>query len=171
MRTIEQIADDIREFERQFAPAVIPAGTPDRKRLQRAAYDEAARRSCMPENISRRRALWADKKAAERREKAKRVAERLAACPEHRERQRIFRALRTLGFRRECTSGRSAYYRRIDIVVRISDHDVPETPERIYARENGGFSWADSGNSFVVGRDDADQFIHDMAEIIAEAAG
>lgn len=66
-------------------------------------------------------------------------------------RARVFYHLRKMGFVREHTSGRSAYYRTrlavIDLRVRVSDHDVPLTCEREFNRNAGGFTWADSGYS------------------------
>lgn len=64
----------------------------------------------------------------------------------------VFQWLRKMGFSREYTSGRSAYYisRNADLEVRVSDHAVPWTFERSYNCENGGSSWADSPFSLVI---------------------
>lgn len=58
-----------------------------------------------------------------------------------------FKNLRRWGFRREHASEASAYYLRDSdgARVRVSDHEVPETPEREYNAANGGFSWATRG--------------------------
>ena len=167
-RSVEEIQAEILDFDQSFIPPAIPAGTPDRKRLQRETRDEANRRACLPENVERRIFLWQEKRVAERAAKARQVAARRAADPEHQERQRIFRELRLLGFKREYASGKSAYYRRDFVCVRISDHDVPMTPERAHDIANGGFSWSGSSRSFVVGRDDIDEFLASLSERLTE---
>ena len=63
-------------------------------------------------------------------------------------RRAIQKTLRTNGFRLEYTKGGSNYYTKFEDTgrhtVRVSDHDVPLTPERAYNANNGGFSWADA---------------------------
>lgn len=153
-RTIDQIQAEIDNFEQQFRTAKLPApGTPNRKLIYREALAEDHRRACLQENIARRLALHAELSAAVRSAKAKAAAARKAADPMHQERQRIFRELRKLGFKREYTSGSSAYYRRRMLMVRISDHEVPMTAERQCALDNGGRTWANSRMSFIVGED------------------
>jgi len=171
MRTVAEIQADIDAFEAGFRDwPVIPAGTENRKRLQREAIDAAYARACLPENVTKRLALIAERKAAKRSETARKTAARLAADPEHQERQRIFRELRKLGFKREHTSGRSAYYSRGGFQVRISDHCVPMTAEREWNQAVNGFrTWASSHWSFVVGSDDvitADEWLADVRDKI-----
>jgi len=59
-------------------------------------------------------------------------------------RRAIQKTLRTSGFRLEHTKGGSNYYTKFEntgkYTVRVSDHDVPLTPERAYNVNNGGFS-------------------------------
>ena len=171
MRTVAEIQAEIDSFEASFRDwPVIPAGTENRKHLQREAIDTAHARACLPENVTERLALIAERKAAKRSETGRKTAARLAADPEHQERQRIFRELRKLGFKREYTSGRSAYYSRGGFQVRISDHDVPMTAEREWNQAVNGFrTWASSRWSFVIGGDDvitADEWLADVVEKI-----
>lgn len=169
MRTIQQIELSIREFEDQFIPETIPAGTKDRKRLQAEAYREARARSCLPENVATRLAMHAELKKATTSARRASVAAAKKADPIHNARQVMFRELRRIGFSRESVSGKSAYYRCGDIKVRVSDHDVPMTAERSYNIANGGFSWANSGMSFVIGRDDASEFLRFVREAVDES--
>ena len=164
MRTVAEIQAEIDTFEAQFRDwPEIPAGTPFRKQLQREAIDAAHKRACLPENIKRRLALMAERQRARRSETAKTAAAVRQADPEHRERQRIFRELRKMGFRREFTSNRSAYYSRGSLQVRVSDHEVPLTAEREWNMSMGGKSWANSRRSYVVGGDmDFDEWLDDI---------
>ena len=60
---------------------------------------------------------------------------------------------RSLGLTRETTtSSGSAYYRdpSRSVIVRIADHEVPETDERCHNSKNGGFSWAHHGHNLVI---------------------
>ena len=71
-------------------------------------------------------------------------------------RKNVYRVLRHWAFRGEpggSTRG-SVYYKLSlgcanDIVVRISNHEVPETEERVYNRESGGFTWSGAWQSLV----------------------
>jgi hypothetical protein len=166
-RTEAEITAELEAFEAQFRPAAPPPGTPFRKQLWREACAAAHALACQPENIERRLALLAELRAAKRSATAKRAAVIRAADPTQRERARIFRALRAIGFKRECTSGKSAYYRRNGMVVRVSDHEVPETDERRWNMDNGGRSWANSRWSFVLGDwQDADEWLEEVKEAI-----
>lgn len=85
------------------------------------------------------------------------------------DRPKAFRILRGMGFIREHTSGNSAYYRhpRTGITVRISDHHVPLTSLRQESLNNGGRTWANSSNNFVLGDDkDLDEWINDIKQKI-----
>lgn len=170
MRTVAEIQAEIDAFESQFRAEFVPAGTPFRRQLEREAHAEAHARACLPENIAKRLALHAERRAAERSATARKAAARLATDPEHQERQRIFRELRKLGFKREYTSGRSAYYSRGGFQVRISDHCVPMTAEREWNQAVNGFrTWASSHWSFVIGSDDvitADEWLADVRDKI-----
>ena len=165
-----EIQQELHAFEAQFrADVEIPKGTPYRRRLREEALNAALAIAWLPRNVERRVKLIADLRKAKRAEKAALRRElRPLLDPNYDERQRVFRALRKLGFRREYASGSSAYYTNGPISVRISDHDVPTTPERDWNAANGGRSWAGSGLSLVVGRDDADQWISDLEEIVHE---
>lgn len=48
----------------------------------------------------------------------------------------------------------STYYRRGERRLRVSDHEVPETLERIHNKQHGGFSWAGSGADIILPVDD-----------------
>lgn len=52
-------------------------------------------------------------------------------------------------FERMTKSG-SLYYRKGDDLLRVSDHEVPATAERLSNAKNGGFSWADSENQIIL---------------------
>ena len=151
MRSTKEIQADRDAFEVQFKPAVIPAGTPDRKRLQDEASKAAHAAACLPANIAKRLAFIAEYKKAERSENAKAAAVRRAADPEEQIRQWVFRHLRRMGFKREIrTQSGSTYYRFADLTVRVSDHDVPMTDDRASAVLWGLRTWADNGWSLVV---------------------
>lgn len=153
-RTPAEIRSEIAAFESQFVPATIPAGTPDRKRLQREATDAAHAVSCQPANIARRLALLDELRKAETAAKRRATLAAKAADPQEQTRQWLMRWLRRFGLRREGRSGSgSTYYSRGEIRVRLSDHDVPETDERRYVVENGGFSWTVCGWQFRIDRD------------------
>ena len=72
--------------------------------------------------------------------------------------------LRKRGFTLERNRGGSAYFQRGGLSVRVSDHDVPMTPEREHAAANGGFTWADSGWNLVL---DADTDNAEIDEFLA----
>lgn len=164
MGTEKEIRAELRAFEAQFGvcKSDIPAGTPNRNRLYREACEDAGRRRLLPENVSRLRELLDKLRAAMRVEARQRMIANRPA--DHAERQRVFRELRRLGFAREHVSGRSAYYRRGSLVVRVSDHDVPVTPEREWNSDNGGRTWSGSWRSLVVGRDDANEWLAGIRE-------
>lgn len=154
----QQIYDVMRKWERENpfpARPTIPAGTPNRRALQHAADAEFLRSAAVT--------AWHDARAIAlariTHELRSASARERATTPEATERRHIFAELRRRGFVRETVSGRSAYYRNGPMRVRVSDHDVPTTPEREYSRENGGTTWADSGASFVIGRDDAAEWL------------
>ncbi len=167
-RTYDEIQVAIDAFESQFEMPFVEPGTPNRKHLQRAAHDAAFARSILPENISARQVLHAERAAAQRSATAKKAAARVAARPCHAERQRVFRALRSMGFKREHTSGQSAYYRRGDLAVRVSDHEVPATLYRQANAANGRQTWAGSGLSIVLGEEDSAEWLKYVAEIIQD---
>lgn len=132
-----------------------PAGRAYREeqaRLQ-ARLDQIRREAEQPETLEQ----W----------RARREAERAREAELRRERRRVFARLRAMGFRRERTSGPSAYYRRGGLVVRVSDHEVPMTAERSHNRESGGRTWAESRWSLVLGEDDADAWLEDVQDFIA----
>jgi hypothetical protein len=151
--TTHEIESRIVEFERQFWTPRIPPGTPNRRQLQRIADQEARDAACEPEVIAERLALLIALRRARRSEAARAAWQARRADPRTAIRQLVFHHLRGMGFKREHTSGSSAYYRRGLLTVRVSDHEVPMTDERAYNRENGGKSWADSSWSFVIDRD------------------
>jgi hypothetical protein len=162
-RTVNEIRNELAAFESQFLADIIPKGTPDRRQLQRDADDARSAIARRPDNIKRRRELMGAIVKAKRAEQAAIRRElRPLLDPFYDERQRVFRALRKLGFRREYASGRSAYYTDGLLSVRISDHDVPMTPEREWNCDNGGRSWANSALSLVIGRDDADEWLMEL---------
>lgn len=82
------------------------------------------------------------------------------------ERPKVFAALRRLGFKREHTSGVSAYYRKGVMMVRVSDHEVPLTAERDYNLQNGGRSWANSRWSFVIGENNLEDWLEDVRDFL-----
>lgn len=162
-------AEAIREFIAAYWIPAIPAGTPDRRRLHREVNER---------NQAAFLAFGADyeTKCAKLREELRRAesaeARRAAAnTPAAIERRRIFAALRKLGFERESVSGRSAYYSRGCFAVRVSDHEVPMTESRRHALDNGGRSWANSRWSFVVGDEDADEWLAEISEHVAPQRG
>jgi hypothetical protein len=145
-RIAAEIDVELASFESQFQPAIIAAGTPDRKRLRNAARDAAHGQACRPENVARRLALIAEREAARRREASRRSAAARAADPVEQLRQWTFRWLRRIGLTRETRTGSgSAYYSVGSCRVRVSDHDVPMTDERQHNVDHGGFSWATHG--------------------------
>lgn len=170
MRTVEEIMAEIVAFEAQFRPEIIPAGTPNRKQLQEQARQVAHQISCRPENVDKRWELLKEMRKAKRSENAKRVAAIRKSDPEHNARQKLFRELRKLGFKRYTTSGKSAYYEHetCGLRVRVSDHSVPMTPERIHNMNYGGRSWADSQWSHVIGEDDSERFLESIRDRLSE---
>lgn len=150
MKTVQELYSELKTFESQFAREIIPAGTPDKKRLQREADERRAARSSSPENVAVRLAIMAEIKKVKRSEAAKSRAK----SPDAVIRRLIFKYLRKMGFKREHVSGRSAYYTMLAgmtmISVRVSDHHVPMNSERQWNADNGGATWADSEMSFVV---------------------
>jgi len=118
-----------------------------RKAAKRRRYRERH-----PEKVAARRAAYLAT-TWEERQQARRAAE---AREEQREeaaeqlRQVIARHLQRKGWLRDGGDGGSMYFRRGKQVVRVSDHDVPMTAERIYNVGNGGFSWADTSRSLVI---------------------
>jgi hypothetical protein len=146
------IQRDVDEFGAQFRAEPIPPGTPNRKLLQRAARDAAHARSCEPDHIAIRLALFAELRAARSSENRSRAMRRIWSDPVFVLRQRVYRALNQIGLRREHTSrSGSAYYSDPagKIRVRVSDHHVPETAERDYSAANGGWSWT-SGWEIII---------------------
>lgn len=118
-----------------------------RKAAKRRRYRERH-----PEKVAARRAVYRAM-TWEEREQACRAAE---AREEQREeaaeqlRQAVAGHLQRKGWVREGGEGGSMYFRRGKQVVRVSDHDVPMTAERIYNVSSGGFSWADTSRSLVI---------------------
>lgn len=84
--------------------------------------------------------------------------------------------LRRHGFKLVRSAGGSNYYERGTnftdnprISIRISNHDVPMSAERSYNSANGGFSWADSGNSYNINEfDNPDEIVKSLEEIFKE---
>ena len=105
-RTISEIQADIAATH--ATQASFPKGTPFRKRLQSEEYARIA-----PRLLELRAEIWKVEQAGRKAEQAARRAEE-RSTPEYRERQRVFRELRRMGFAREHASGSSAYY-RIDL--------------------------------------------------------
>ena len=54
------------------------------------------------------------------------------------------------------SEGGSLYYKRDGVMARVSDHEVPETPERRHASESGQFTWSGNEKSLVLPLDDDD---------------
>lgn len=146
--------EQYESFEAQFRPVLIPAGTPDRKRLWKESQAEAHARACLPENITRRLELLAALKRERRSAKLRAAASRRKNDPEVQARLALYAQLRKRGFKRERSACGSTYYHKSpDLTVRVSDHDVPMTYVRQYNRDNGGFTWANNWKSFVMGED------------------
>ena len=124
-----------------------PPGTPNRTKLMAAARSDSGlgdlvelRREIYDELEARRKAWLRSSMAAER-----------AADPQQKLRRWVFRWLRKLGFSREHTSGESAYYcHATGLAVRVSQHEVPDNPERDWNAQNGGFSWAHTWRSLTL---------------------
>lgn len=153
MKTIKTIQKHIEQFEAQFRPAIIPAGTEFRRKLQAEADAEARRLALLPKNIARRLKLHDKLNEAEKKLKAaqKSAAAKLrATSPEVKIRRAIQSELREAGFALQRSAGGSNYYERFGDapdfrceVVRVSDHHVPHSDERQWNTENGRTSWAD----------------------------
>lgn len=168
MRSTQEIVAEIQAFEAQFTPPRLPPGTPNRRARQREIDHEAHARACLPENIARRLELRRELRRAQHAERARAAAKARAADPLTAVRRRLSAKLRALGFKREHTSGRSAYYRHGLLIVRVSDQEVPDTPDREWNREHGHFTWAGSGASFIVGQDDPDEWLEWIKRTLAK---
>lgn len=118
-----------------------------RKAAKRRRYRERH-----PDKVAARRAAYRAM-TWEERDQACRAAE---AREEQREeaadqlRRAVAGHLQRKGWVREGGEGGSMYFRRGKQVVRVSDHEVPMTAERIYNVGSGGFSWADTSRSLVI---------------------
>ena len=141
--------------------AIVPAGTPNRKKLQaRLDYESgyAGARKAWSEAHATERFICPECKAE--RIEFERHVQTIAADRRRRTdaaralRPWVLRRLRKMGFVREHTSGKSAYYYHAqapDFCVRVSDHEVPLSNERSYNRETPGrHTWADSWRSLVL---------------------
>jgi len=138
-RTTEKIKSEIRQL--QLGGLIIPAGTPDRKQLQRKA--DCDHREKIAAKIAK---LAAELRTTATAAKQAATAARTAANPQEQTRRWLMRWLRRLGFCRDTrTASKSTYYTHGECRVRISNHDVPETDERRHNAENGGFSWVTHG--------------------------
>jgi len=152
-RTSIEIRADLEAFEAQFVVAAIPAGTPDRRRLQREAVAARNAEARKPEHIARRRFLVDELAKATAAERRRRTLARKAAEPQERTRVWVMKWLRRLGFRRESrTSSGSTYYECGQSRVRLADHDVPMTAERCHAIEAGCWSWCTHGWNLRIDR-------------------
>lgn len=146
-----------------------PPGTPNRKIIHRERM--AARRAAIDAAMAAAGFSYSAFRDAEI--KRLRQEEKAAKTPAQKEaesaRRRIFTALRKLGFKREHTSGASAYYSHIraGLTVRISDHDVPMTAEREHNLAHGGRSWANSRFSFVLGDGCEAEWLEDVTNAVA----
>jgi hypothetical protein len=168
-KTAAELRAELDAWEHQFRPAFIPPGTPYRRHLQQEANAAAHARACLPANIDYRVGMTTQIVAAMRHERAVAVARKRQAreaTPQGQDRKRVMRALREMGFRRDHTSGLSAYYCLGRLTVRISDHEVPLTAERLDALDSGRRSWADSRWSFVPGNVDAEEWLESVREAI-----
>lgn len=144
-RPVATIEAELAAFEAQFRPVYPPAGTPDRCRIIDRGWLWCRAASHLPENVARRKALWAERAAAQRSERARAAASRRAASPQAQLRAWIYRQLRQMGFAREHASeSGSAYYFCNGLSVRVSNHAVPLTASREAAWTNGARSWAEN---------------------------
>ncbi len=141
MTNPETLKQKLAEFESQFAAKLIPAGTPNRKNLWKEALRNAHIESSKPENIAMRVELMESIASAKRSDAALERAKSQSPI-----RKLAMKHLRKLGFKRECTSGKSAYYANNQMTVRISDHEVPMSSERMVAE----FTWANTWKSFEI---------------------
>lgn len=163
-----ELADELRG-RLGFGPGdEVPAGTPNRKNIIAAIRDAIHAAIHTPDRVAERAAALAQTR---RDIMARRRAARLASSPDHAERHRVYRELRAMGFRRTHVSGRSAYYTRGCLTLRVSDHAVPMTAEREHALVNGGQSWASSSRSLVLGDDDVDEWLDDVRGLVASLWG
>jgi len=161
-------------------PASLPKGTPDRRRLDSKAFDEYVQRRFAGGRRDRYRRLTAELQAAKtslRRSESARLAARLrAADPRTAIHAAIKKELIARGYRMERSDGGrggSRYYERWNSEqndwdrVRVSDHRVPETAEREYNVENGGFSWATCGISLIISDyDSPDEAVSQLREML-----
>jgi hypothetical protein len=145
-------------------PPRIPAGTPNRRQLQNQQNSAHSAGPLRQWDLAYCAAMAIAKKQA----RSEAAIER-NRTPEAVERRAVLAAVRAAGFRREYTSGASGYYRRRGLVIRVSDHEVPETAEREQSRANGGHTWANSRLSFVIGGGQTiEEFLADVTDF-AEA--
>lgn len=148
---LQRAKDALDAFDREYPrPSEIRvlAGTSNRKRLQREAFEQWAK----AESVYRtaRYPLAAAYRAVVQREVRSSAAKTRASEPESVMRRKVFAHLRRMGFKRETVSGASAYYQRGLLKVRVSDHEVPLTAEREHNIKQGGMSWANSSRSIVI---------------------
>lgn len=155
-----------------------------RNRIKTVRYQRAHNRPASPmvsasirwQAIKRDR-QWQAERAIERAKEEAREQEAAERSAElKRERANVLARLRKMGFKRECTSGRSAYYYVFcgdfsTMKVRVSDHYVPLTAERSYNLENGGRSWANSALSLVIGEESADEWLEDIKSRLEALGG
>jgi len=130
--------------EREAARADLETQFPDYKERRVTARD-AFHRETMARQAQEEAAFWEGWK------------EQQAAKPEMAQvRRKLQSGLRGLGLRMERSEGGSNYYSGTlpngeRITVRVSDHEVPMTPAREAAREEGRFTWAeDGGQQFII---------------------